>query len=275
MSKKFVKRICIIVGVIAGLLYLFPVFVLIINSFKGLKSIYINIIELPNKQTFTFNNYIDAFRRLDYIRSFKNSFIITVIGTFCILLFSSMASWVLVRYRTKTSNIIFMIFAASILIPFQCVMLPLISEMGKLNMLNQGGLIFMNIGFASGFAIMLFHGFIKNVPEELEESASIDGCSQPMTFFFIVAPLLKSIYVTVGILNAIVIWNDYLLPSLTINKEGMQTLPLKTYLFFGQFAKRWDYGTAGLVLVMLPILIVYLIAQKQIIRGVTEGAVKG
>lgn len=262
-----------LVTIIIAALYLFPVYILFVNSFKDLKSIYIDIIGLP--ESLSLVNYKDAFQRLDYVKTFLNSLLITGTGTVCIILFSSMAAWVLVRSKRKIANIIFMIFASSMIIPFQCVMLPLVSEMGKLNMLNRHGLVFMNLGFASGFAIVLFHGFIKNIPVELEEAAAIDGCSQVRCFFAIVMPLLKSIYVTVAILNVMTLWNDYLLPSLTINKDGMQTLPLKTYLFFGQFAKRWDLGTAGLVLVMLPIIIFYILCQKQIIKGVTEGALKG
>lgn len=272
-KEKWVKRICFVIALFLALLYIFPIYVLVINSFKDLKSIYIDITGFP--ASFSLANYRDAFRRLDYIRSFLNSLLITGCGTFGIVLFSSMSAWVLARSKTRLSSVIFMMFAGSMIIPFQCVMLPLVTEMGKLNMLNRHGLIFMNIGFASGFAIVLFHGFIKNVPMELEEAAAIDGCSRAKCFFVIVMPLMKSIYVTVAILNVMTLWNDYLLPSLTINKGGMQTLPLKTYLFFGQFAKRWDLGTAGLVMVMMPIVIFYIFCQKQIIKGVTEGAMKG
>lgn len=262
-------------GVMLALLFLFPVYILIINSFKSLRDIYSDILAFPLGAGFTTANYADAFQRLDYVKSFLNSMIITGSGTVCILLFGSMAAWVLARNKSRLSKIIFMMFAAAMLIPFQCVMLPLISEMGSVHMLNRAGLVFMNVGFASGFAILLFHGFIGSVPQELEDAAAIDGCPQWKIFFKIVMPLLKSSYATVAVLNAMSLWNDYLLPSLTINKDGMQTLPLKTYLFFGQFAKRWDLGTAGLVMVMLPIIIFYILCQKYIIKGVTEGAVKG
>lgn len=273
MREKWGKRICFVIASLIALLYLFPIYVLVINSFKDLKSIYVDILGVP--VAFSLANYADAFGRLDYIPSFLNSLLITGSGTAGIVLFSSMSAWVLVRSRTKLANLIFMVFAGSMIIPFQCVMLPLVAEMGALNMLNRHGLVFMNIGFASGFAIMLFHGFIKNVPVELEEAAAIDGCPRAKCFFVIVMPLMKSISVTVAILNVMLLWNDYLLPSLTINKDGMQTLPLKTYLFFGQFAKRWDLGTAGLVMVMIPVILFYILCQKQIIKGVTEGAMKG
>ena len=275
MTKKGAKFLLLLLGIILALIFLFPVYILIINSFKSLKDIYSDILAFPIGDMFTFANYLDAFFRLDYVRSFLNSLLITGTGTICILIFSSMAAWVLARSRTRTSQIIFMIFSISMLVPFQCVMLPLIAEMGSVNMLNRAGLVFMNIGFASGFSIMMFHGFINNVPLELEYAAAIDGCPRWKTFFVIVMPLLKSVYATVAVLQAMTLWNDYLLPSLTINKDGMQTLPLKTYLFFEQNEKRWDLGTAGLVMVMLPVIIFYIACQKYIIKGVTEGAVKG
>ena len=167
-----------------------------------------------------------------------------------------------------------MIFAAAQLIPFQCVMLPLVDFMDKLHLMNRPGLVFMYVGFGCSMSIVLFHGFITNVPKELEEAATIDGCNMFQTFFMIVLPLLKTILVTVAILEVMWIWNDFLLPQLVINKPGWQTLPLKTYLFFGQFTKKWDLATAGLVLCMLPIVIFYLTCQKHIVKGVTEGAVK-
>lgn len=275
MSKRYSKIAVTVLGILLALLFLFPVYILVINSFKSLRDIYSNILAFPAGLSFTLDNYLNAFARLDYVRSFLNSLLITGSGTVCILLFCSMAAWVLARNKSRISRIIFMVFSVSMLVPFQCVMLPLIAEMGSVNMLNRAGLIFMNIGFASGFAIMLFHGFINNVPLELEYAAAIDGCPRWKTFFVIVMPLMKSVYATVAVLNAMTLWNDYLLPSLTINKDGMQTLPLKTYLFFGQFAKRWDLGTAGLVMVMLPVIIFYIVCQKYIIKGVTEGAVKG
>lgn len=275
MMKKSSRILILLIGVALALVFLFPVYILVMNSFKSLTDIYRDILAFPVGDMVTFANYLDAFTRLDYVRSFFNSLLITGSGTVCILLFSSMAAWVLARNKSRTSQIIFMVFSVSMLVPFQCVMLPLIAEMGSINMLNRAGLVFMNVGFASGFAILMFHGFINNVPVELEYAAAIDGCPGWKTFFVIVMPLMKSVYATVAVLNAMTLWNDYLLPSLTINKDGMQTLPLKTYLFFGQFAKRWDLGTAGLVMVMLPVIIFYIVCQKYIIKGVTEGAVKG
>lgn len=266
------KIILFLVGAILAVLYLAPVFILVNSSFKSLKEIYIDVLALPS--SFNLTNYQLAVEALDFLRTFLNSLVITLVSTVLIGLISSMAAWVLVRYKTRTSKILFMVFAAAQLIPFQCVMLPLVDFMDTLHLMNRHGLVFMYMGFGCSMSIVLFHGFIKNVPIELEEAATIDGCGQFRTFFMIVLPLLKTILVTVTILNVMWIWNDFLLPQLVINKPGWQTLPLKTYLFFGQFTKKWDMATAGLVLCMIPIIIFYLTCQKHIVKGVTDGAVK-
>ena len=160
------------------------------------------------------------------------------------------------------------------LIPFQCVMLPLVGFASRIGIMNPTGLVFMYMGFGTSMAIVMFHGFIKNIPAELEEAATIDGCGSFRLFFLIVVPLMKTILVTVAVLNVMWIWNDYLLPSLIINKPGWQTLPLKTYLFFGQFAKRWDLASSGLIMCIIPIIIFYLFCQKYIVKGITDGAIK-
>ena len=270
MRRSPARAALALISLILALLFLAPVLKLIVNSFKTLKGI-----ALPNEATFTLKNYPDAFKALNYFQSFGNSVLITGCGTLGILTFSTMAAWVLVRHKTKVSTVIFMTMSMSMLVPFQCVMFPLVKQMGALKMLSRFGLIFMNIGFACPLTILLYHGFIKNIPRELEEAAAIDGCSELQQFLYIVVPLLKSITVTAAILNAKGLWNDYLLPSLTINRAGQQTLPLKTYLFFGQYVKRWNLGTAGLVMAITPIIIFYLMGQKYIIEGITEGAVKG
>lgn len=261
-------------GLFLGCLFLFPIYILVLNSFKNTKGIFTDVIGFPNAATFTLVNYPNAFEALEYIRSFMNSLTITVIATVLILLISAMAAWVLVRYKTKTSKIIFFLFAASMLIPFQCVMLPLVGFASRIGIMNPQGLIFMYMGFGSSMSIVMFHSFIKNIPEELEEAATIDGCGSFRLFFSIVIPLMRTILITVAVLNVMWIWNDYLLPSLIINKPGWQTLPLKTYLFFGQFAKRWDLASAGLIMCIIPIIIFYLCCQKYIVKGITDGAIK-
>lgn len=272
--KQTVKAIFILVGIVLGVIFLFPILILILNSFKSQKGIFLDILGFPSGDIFCGTNYLNAFELLDYVQSFMNSLVITVVSTVLILLVSAMAAWVLVRYKTKASAAIFILFAASMLVPFQCVMLPLVRLSSMLSLLNRPGLIFMYIGFGCSMSIIMFHGFIKNIPEELEEAATLDGCNSLQLFFIIVVPMLRTVMITVAILNVMWIWNDFLLPSLIINKAGWQTLPLKIYLFFGQFSKRWDLASAGLMLCIIPIVIFYLACQKYIVKGVTEGAIK-
>lgn len=270
--RKSTHFLLLTLGLTLSALYLSPMFILVINSFKKLKEIYMNVLAFPSK--LHIENYTTAIDKLDYIESFANSFMITVSSVILLIILSSMAAWILVRYKSKTSTFLFMFFASSMLIPFQCVMLPLVRFMDRLGLMNRAGLVFMYIGFGASMSMILFHGFIKNIPEELDEASAIDGANPLQIFFFVILPLLKPIAVTVSILNTMWIWNDFLLPSLMINKAGWQTLPLKTYLFFGQFSKRWDLATAGLIMVILPVIIFYLICQKHIVRGITDGAIK-
>ena len=272
-SKRVIKRLSIMtVGFVLALLFVSPVFILVNSSFKSLQDIYINVLALPKQ--LSFQNYTKAFKEMDYVKAFMNSFAITCISTALIIFISSMAAWVLVRYKTRTSKILFLMFAAVQLIPFQCVMLPLVDIMSKLHLMNRPGLVFMYMGFGCAMSIILFHGFIKNIPIELEEAAIIDGCNMVQTFINIVLPLLKGIIATVAVINVMWIWNDFLLPSLVINKNGMQTLPLRIYLFFGQFTKKWDLATASLMLCMIPIVLFYLSCQKYIVKGITAGVGK-
>ena len=203
-----------------------------------------------------------------------NSLLITIVSTTLIVIFASMAAWMLVRSKSKWSTFLFFLFAAAMLIPFQSVMLPLINILGKLNLLNPAGLILAYVGFGSSLSIVLYHGFIKGIPLELEEAAVIDGCNKFQVFWFIVFPLLKPITVTVSILNVMWVWNDFLLPQLIINRPEWHTIPLKMFYFFGQYSKRWDLALAGLVIGMIPIIVFYFFAQKHIVKGITQGSIK-
>ena len=193
-----------------------------------------------------------------------------------------MTAWMLARTDNRLSKIIFMTFIATMLIPFQTIMMPLIQLMNtimsdlNIPMLNtRGGLIFMHIGFNSSLAVFLYHGFVKStIPISLEEAATIDGCSKFGLFWRIVFPMLKPVTVTVMILNIIAIWNDFLLPSLTLTDKALRTIPLSTFYFFGEFTIQWNLAMAGLTLTVIPVVIFYLFAQKHIIKGIGEGAVK-
>ncbi len=273
VEKKTSKFALGIIGIFSATLFLAPFYLAVINSLKTQKGFLIDVIGLPGKY-FTLKNYVEAFIKLNFLRSAMNSLLITVISILLIIIFASMAAWMLVRTKTKGSTFIFLLLSSALLIPFQAVMLPLIRIMGQLNLLNPGGIVFMYLGFGAPLSVVLYHGFVKSVPVEIEEAAVIDGCNRFQIFWRVVFPLLKPITVTVSILNAMWIWNDFLLPQLVINKPEWQTIPLKMFYFFGQFSKRWDLGLAGLIIAMLPIIIFYLAMQKHIIKGVMQGSIK-
>lgn len=263
-----------VIAIALCLLFISPFYLVMTNSLKTQKGIFMDVTGLPTAQYFTLDNYRQAFVDLDFMHSFMNSLMITGFSTVIIIVFSSMAAWVLVRSHTKISSVLFFVFAAAMLVPFQSVMLPLIRVMGRMDLLNPGGLIFMYLGFGSSLSIILYHGFIKNIPRELEEAALIDGCNPLQTFWLIVFPLLKPITVTVAILNTMWIWNDFLLPQLVINRPEWHTIPLRMFYFFGEYSKKWNLALAGLFIGMVPIIIFYFVAQKHIVKGVTQGSIK-
>lgn len=271
---KFGKRKLLMIeifGLLLALLWLSPFYLMIVNALKTKREIFIDVLSIP--KVFTTENFIKAFQDLDFIKSFFNSLLITVLSVAIIILFSSMAGYALARNKSKLSGIIFLIFVSAMLIPFQSVMIPLISLFGKVDMLNRAGLIFMYLGFGSSLSIFLYHGAMNGISTSMDEAALIDGANKFQIFMHIIFPLLKPISVTVGILNVIWIWNDYLLPSLVLS-DSSATIPLKMYFFFGEYTKQWHLALAGLTIAIIPVIIGYFFAQKQIIEGVSEGAVK-
>ncbi|KYD08878.1 carbohydrate ABC transporter permease [Heyndrickxia sporothermodurans] len=273
MSRKKKKSFIIgTIGIILALLWLSPFYLMIINSFKTKREIFTDTLKLPEK--FTFDNYIEAFNQLDFLKTLFNSILISVVAVVIIVIFSSMAAYALSRRKSKISGLIFLLFVAAMLIPFQSVMIPLVSIFGKMEMLNRIGIIIMYLGFGSSLSIFLYHGTLSGISKSLDEAATIDGANRFQVFWYIIFPMLKPITVTVAILNIIWIWNDYLLPSLVINKEGMETIPLKMFFFFGEYTKQWHLALAGLTIAIIPVIIVYFFLQKQIIKGISEGSVK-
>lgn len=278
-TKRKVTNFLAMAGlVIIFLAYMFPFLMVVINSLKQKR----DIIKSPFSWLFTikglsFDNFVKAYTQMDFLNAFKNSLIVTVSATVLVTLFAAMLAYYIVRHNNKISKITFGLMVASMIIPFQAIMIPLVSIYGgTLNILNHRiTLIFMHTGFSMAMSVFMFHGFIKgNVPMALEEAAYIDGCTHSQTFFKIVLPLLKPIISTMVILNSLAFWNDFLLPSLVLTDKKLLTLPLSTYSFYGTYSA--DYGTimAGLLLCVVPILILYIVLQKQIIGGVVAGAVK-
>ncbi|RED56314.1 carbohydrate ABC transporter permease [Cohnella lupini] len=255
------------------LVFLFPFLVIILNTFKTTQQFVESPLSLPTR--FSFDNYGKAFKDMDFITGFLNSSMITIISVLLIVLFSSMTGYLFVRFNWKANSVLFYAMLASMTLPFQALMIPLVVIYGDLGLLNsKGTLLFMYLGFGVPFAVFTFHGFIKGVPLELEESASIDGSSRARTFFQIVVPLLKPVMVTLIVLDTLWIWNDYLLPSLLLQSPSMRTLPLSNYGFFSTYSVDFSPLMAGLIMTIIPVLILYLILQKHIIKGITEGALK-
>ena len=277
-KRKMTNALAMTGLIIIFIAYMFPFVMVVINSLKEKR----DIIKSPFSWLFTikglsFDNFVKAFTQMDFLNAFKNSLIVTVCSTLLVTLLASMLAYYIVRHNNKISKITFALMVASMIIPFQAIMIPLVSIYGgTLNVLNHRlTLIFMHTGLSMSMSVFMFHGFIKgNIPIALEEAAYIDGCTHTQTFFKIVLPLLKPIISTMVILNSLAFWNDYLLPSLVLTDKELLTLPLSTYSFYGTYSA--DYGTimAGLLLCVIPILILYVILQKQIIGGVVSGAVK-
>ena len=229
------------------------------------------------KKGFTTDNFVDAFQQMNFMNILKNSLIITCVSVFLIILFSSMAAYIFVRKAWKINQIIFMVMLFSMVIPFQVVMIPLISIYGgTYGILNhRATLIFMHLGFSVSKAELKLHGFIKGgVPISLEEAAQIDGAGRLRTFFQIVFPLLKPTTATLVILYALSLWNDYLLPSLILTDKSLYTLPIAPQLFQGTYSNDMDLLMAALVMAIIPLIILYVALQKYIIAGVVAGAVK-
>ncbi|WP_238858519.1 carbohydrate ABC transporter permease [Clostridium sp. YIM B02569] len=273
-----------IIGIILALIILSPFILVILNSAKTSADIVISPLSIPNKWGQMLTNFKNVIHNdsFNYWKSFFSSLFITIVSLALLSLFSSMTAWVLCRNKKKWSGFIFMLLVAAMVIPFQVVMLPLLSTFRNISnflgiqmLQSYQGVIFAYLGFGGSMSVFILHGFIKGIPRELEEAAWIDGCSPEGTFFRIIFPLLKPVQMTILILNGIWIWNDYLLPSLMLGLNGkIKTLPVAVSAFVGSYVKQWDLILSAAFLAMIPIIILFLFAQKQIIKGIVDGAIK-
>lgn len=273
------KKACLLaVLIVFAFFFIYPMVFVVINSFRPNQDIILNPGGLPSSAAFEkfgfsfFDNYIQAFTEMNFVKVFFNTLLVTVCGTIGILLFSSMCAYGLVRSNSKISWILYGFFAFSIVIPFQIIMVPIGGLASDLHLMSVYGLIPMYWGLGCPQAIFMFHGFIKSVPRELEESAAMDGAGKFYTFFVIVIPLIKTIIATIAVIDALWLWNDFLLPTI-VAKQG--TIQLAQMRFNGQFMN--DYGPmcASLTISAIPIIVFYLFLQKYIIKGIAAGAVKG
>ncbi|MBR5262945.1 MAG: carbohydrate ABC transporter permease [Clostridia bacterium] len=261
---------------VTGIVFLSPVFIVLVNSFKGKLYISDEPFSLPDSETFAgLSNYISGLEKTGFLSAFGWSLFITVFSVIAIVLFTSMTAWYIVRVKNKFTKALYYVFVFSMIVPFQMVMFTMTKTAGELGLDTPWGIVLIYLGFGAGLAVFMFCGFLKSVPLEIEEAAMIDGCNPLQTFFMVVFPILKPTAITVAILNAMWIWNDYLLPYLLIGSE-YKTIPIAVQYLRGGYGSV-DMGAlmAMLVLSVIPIIIFYLFCQKYIIKGIVAGAVKG
>lgn len=275
-KKHLQENVIFIFLFILAVLYLAPILIVLINSYKGRFFISDTPFALPNIQTFVgITNYISGIEKTGFIQAFGYSLFITVFSVATIVIFASMTAWCITRVKSKVSSLLFYLLVASMIIPFQMVMFTMSKMANIMHLDNPIGIIVIYLGFGAGLSVFIFSGFIKSIPIEIEEAATIDGCNPIQTFFLIVFPILRPICITVAILNTMWIWNDYLLPYLVIGSD-YKTIPIAVqYLQGGYGSKDMGAMMAMLVLAIIPIVIFYLTCQKYIIEGVVTGAVKG
>ena len=253
---------------------LFPLLMALMNSFKTNRELLTNVMSWPTG--FSLDNYVRTFEKMHYGRSFWNTVLLAALSVTMMILFSALAGWKLCLTKTRLSRFLLKLFVFSMLIPFSSIMIPLYRVTLALNIKNSlVGLSFVYAGLGVSMAIFLYHGFVKSIPMEMEEAAAIDGCGSLQTFFRIVLPMLKPITATICITNVLWVWNDFLLPLIIISDNKKYTLLLSTNTLFGQYSSDWTAILSALILAALPVIVFYAIFQKQILKGIADGAVKG
>ena len=277
-GKKITDIIWIGVLSIGSVAWMYPIFMILINSFKKETSITTSsVFQIPTGSDFVgFEHYINALGSKGFLESLGYSLLITVTSVAAILLFCSMCAWYITRVQTLVTKALYFMFAFSMVVPFQMVMFTLSQTADRLQFNKPWNIWVIYLGFGAGLAVFMFTGFMKSIPVEIEEAAMIDGCNPLQTYFMIVFPMLKPTMVSVGILEAMWVWNDYLLPTLVLDIKKYRTIPMLIQYFRGSYG-RVEMGPmmACIMLTVIPIIIVYLLGQKHIIKGVAAGAVKG
>ena len=262
---------------IISIIFVSPIIIVIINSLKAKTFINLETFELPNEHSYIgLDNYKTAITQYDFIKAVGWTVVITVLSVAAILLFCSMTAWYITRVKNIATKIIYLLCVFSMVIPFQMVMFTLAGTADALHLTTPWGIVIVYLGFGTGLAVFMFCGFIKSIPLEVEEAAMIDGCTPLKTFFRVVIPIMKPTYISVGILEAMWIWNDFLLPYLVLDIKKYKTISIVVQYMKGSYG-RVDMGAimACLVMAIIPVVVFYLCAQKYIIRGVAAGAVKG
>ena len=274
-QEQALPKILFVLLIITVAIYILPLALLVLNAFKSYDEIMKNVLALPKK--FTLHNFTVVFSDMNYPKTFFNTFVVTLIGTCGIVLFGSMAGYKTSRVKTRYSKFSFLYCITPMMVPFQSFMITLVVIARRMHLTNSIvglGVIYWGLGIP--MALFFFFFFAKTIPYELEESALMDGCSQVRLFLQILFPLLRSVTASVIVVNAMWIWNDFLLPLLIIGgSEEHKTLQLAAYSFMGQYKSEWQNIMAAAILIIVPALVIYLIFQKNIIKGLVAGAVKG
>ena len=275
-KRKLTDAILYAILTIVAIIFLAPVLIVLMNSFKGQFYISDAPFRLPDRETFVgLENYISGLRKTGFFSAFFYSLFITVASVAVIVFFTSMAAWYISRVRNVATRILYYLFLFSMIVPFQMVMFSISKIANSMNLDNPIGIILIYLGFGAGLSVFLFTGFVSGIPKEVEEAAMIDGATPLQMYFLVVFPMMKPIAITVAILNAMWVWNDYLLPYLVIGNK-YKTIPIAVQYLQGGYGSR-DMGAlmAMLVLSIIPVVVFYLLCQKYIIKGVVAGAVKG
>ena len=278
MKKKAIDAALTCLMTVLALSFVYPIFLILFNSLKEETSISTNtVFTLPTSENFAgLENYVNAVNSKGFFVSFGYSLLITVTSVLAICIFCAMCAWFITRVQTKWTALVYYLCVFSMVVPFQMVMYTLSKTADTLKLNTPWNIWVIYLGFGAGLAVFMFTGFMKSIPLEIEEAAMIDGCGPLQTFFRIVFPMLRPTMVSVGILEAMWVWNDYLLPTLVLDIKKYRTIPMLIQYFKGSFG-RVEMGPmmACIILTIIPIVIVYLAGQKHIIKGVAAGAVKG
>ena len=277
-KKQIQDTVMIVFLSILALLYVYPIVMILFNSVKRETAITTSgAFTLPTADTFAgLANYANAIASKGFLQSLGYSLLITITSVAAILICCSMCAWYITRVKGKLSKILYYLFVFSMVVPFQMVMFTLSQTADSLSLNKPWNIWIIYLGFGAGLAVFMFAGFMKSIPLEVEEASMIDGCNPLQTFFLIVLPMLKPTMVSVGILEAMWVWNDYLLPTLVLDIKNYKTIPMLIQYFRGSYGKvEMGPMMASIMLTVIPIVIVYLLGQKHIIKGVAAGAVKG
>ena len=276
--KSISDTLMTIILTVLSIVWVYPVIMILFNSLKVETAISTNTaFDLPTAETFTgLQNFVNAVSSKGFVDAFFTSLVITITSVAAILLFCSMCAWFITRVENIFTKLVYFLFVFSMVVPFQMLMFTLAATSDQLNLNTPWNIWVIYLGFGAGLAVFMFAGFMKSIPLEIEEAAMIDGCNPLQTFFMIVLPVLKPTMISVGILETMWVWNDYLLPYLVLDRKKYTTIPILIQYFKGSYG-RVEMGPmmACIMLTVLPIIIVYLICQKHIIKGVVAGAVKG